>query len=171
MRAFEKLYDLYKIQVFNFCYSILKSKSDTQEVLQDTFLKIWQAREQFDEIISFNGFLYRIAKNLTLNKIRKRVGEPEYFEELREDFEILNQTENEILFHEMEEMLETAIEALPPKRQEIFKLSREQGLSNSEIANKLDISINTVKSQIRKALAFLKSYLELIPICVVFINT
>ena len=164
LQAFEQLYNLYKVQVFNFCFSILKSNADAQEVVQDIFLKVWQFRNQYNEITSFNGFLYRIAKNLTLNKIRKKAGQPEKFDSLQDDFSIINQTENEVLFEETKEILDTAIEALPPKRQEIFRLSREEGLSNEEIAKKLDISINTVKGQMRKALAFLKSYLEWISV-------
>ncbi len=164
IKAFEQLYDLYKVQVFNFCYTILKSKADAQEVVQDTFLKVWHSRDQFQQIISFNGFLYRIAKNNTLNKIRLKVGQPQKYDELREDFSTLNQTENEVLFHEMKEILDTAIEALPPKRQEIFRLSREEGLSHEEISQRLNISVNTVKGQMRKALAFIKSYKEWISI-------
>lgn len=170
LKAFEQLYDLYKVQVFNFCYSIVKHDPEAQEVVQDTFLKIWQSRDQFDEIISFNGFLYRIAKNLTLNKIRRKAGQPIHFDDLKDDLSILNQTENEVLFQDMKEMLNTAIEALPRKRQEIFRLSREEGLSNEEIAVRMDISVNTVKGQMRKALAFLKSYLEWISIYLVLVS-
>lgn len=164
MGAFERLYDLYKVQIFNFCYSIIKSQAEAEEVVQDTFLQIWRSKDQFHEIISFNGFIYRIAKNKTLNKIRKRVGEPKAFVSMQDDFSVLNQTENEILYREMQELLDVAVEALPRKRQEIFRLSREEGLSNEEIAVRMGISVNTVKSQMTKALSFLKSYLEWISI-------
>ena len=70
----------------------------------------------------------------------------------------------------MKEILDSAIEALPRGRQEIFRLSREEGLSNEEIAQRLNISINTVKGQMRKALAFLKSYLEWISVYLVLIS-
>ena len=170
LKAFEQLYDLYKFQVFNFCYSILKSNADSQEVVQDTFLKIWQSRGQFEEVVSFNGFLYRIAKNLTLNKIRRKSGQPIYFDDLKDDLSVLNQTEDEVLYQDMKEILDSAIEALPKGRQEIFRLSREEGLSNEEIAQRLNISINTVKGQMRKALSFLKSYLEWISVYLVLIS-
>lgn len=169
MKAFEQLYNSYKVQVFNFCYSILKSGPETQEVVQDTFLKIWESRSQFDEIISFNGFLYRIAKNTTLNKIRKKTGQPKQFEDLQDHVSSIDQTESEVLFHEMREILDAAIEALPPKRQEIFRLSREEGLSYEEIAERLDISVNTVKTQMRKALSYLKSYLEWISLYLLYL--
>lgn len=164
LSAFERLYDLYKVQIFNFCFSIIKSKDDAEEIVQDAFMQIWKTRNELDEIISFNGFLYRIAKNKTLNKIRKRVGEPKAFDSMQDNFSVLNQTENEILYKEMREMLDVAIEALPRKRQEIFRLSREEGLTNDEIAERMGISVNTVKSQMTKALAFLKSYMEWISV-------
>lgn len=167
INAFEELYDLYKVQLFNFCCSIIKSRAEVEEVIQDTFLEIWRARDQFHEIISFNGYIYRIAKNKSLNKIRKRSGEPRDFEEVQDNYSIFNHTENEILYQEMQEMLDVAIEALPRKRQEIFRLSREEGLSNEEIAARMGISVNTVKSQMTKALAFLKSYLEWVTMLVV----
>ena len=65
----------------------------------------------------------------------------------------------------MREILDTAIEGLPPKRQEIFRLSREEGLSNKEIAERLDISINTVEGQMRKAIKYLRSYVEWATLC------
>ncbi len=164
LNAFEELYNLYKIQIFNFCYSILKSKTDCQEILQDTFLKLWQSRKKFDEVQTVNGLIYRIAKNLTLNKIRRKSGQPKYFEIIQEDDLTLNQTENDVLFHEMREILDTAIEALPPMRQKIFRLSREHGLTNEEIGDQLNISVNTVKTQLRKALSFLRNYMEWISV-------
>ncbi|MFY0626727.1 MAG: RNA polymerase sigma-70 factor [Reichenbachiella sp.] len=158
--AFERLYNLYKIQVYNFCFSMVKSKDDSEEVVQDTFLQIWRSRDQLSEIKSFNGFIYRIAKNKTLNKIRKKVGEPSTYENIEDSLISLNQTENEVLYKEMHEILDAAIEALPTRRQEIFRMSRDEGLSNNEIAMQLNISIHTVKSQMTKALSYLKSYID-----------
>ena len=158
--AFERLYNLYSVKVFNFSRKYLKSDEDAQEIVQDVFMKIWDSRHQIDLEQYFNGFIFRISKNAALNKIRKRVGEPDSFWPVKEDFSAINLTEQEILFAEMKDLLEKAVEGLPPKRQEIFKLSRFHGLSNKEIAARLDISINTVEGQIRKAIKYLRSYME-----------
>ena len=147
----------------------LNSREEAEEVVQDVFCKIWQNRHKLDEKYSLNGYIFRITKNLVLNKLRKRVNEPASYVSISKCNIYQNKTENDILLHEMERLLEEAIEALPPKRQLIFKLSRQKGLSNQEIADHLDISINTVEGQMRKAIKYLRSYIEIINLSLIFV--
>ncbi len=147
----------------------LNSREEAEEVVQDVFCKIWQNRHKLDERYSLNGYIFRITKNQVLNKLRKRVHEPSSFVSINKCNIHQNKTENDILLHEMEQLLEEAIEALPPKRQLIFKLSRQKGLSNQEIADHLDISVNTVEGQMRKAIKYLRSYIEIINLSLIFV--
>lgn len=158
--AFRILYDTYYTKILNFSQTYTGSIEDAEEVVQDTFLKLWKHREGLDEEMSVNGYIFRIAKNLTLNKIRKKVMEPRYFDEVEEESVFANQTEEDIMLDEMQQLLMKAIEALPPKRQQIFRLSRLSGLPNKEIARKLNISENTVEGQMRKSIKYLRSYIE-----------
>ena len=160
--AFNELYDLYSVKLLNFSLLYLNSKEEAEEVVQDVFCKIWQNRHKLDEKYSLNGYIFRVTKNLVLNKLRRRIDEPSSYVSIGNCSIYQNNTENDVLLHEMEQLLEEAIEALPPRRQLIFKLSRQKGLSNQEIADRLDISINTVEGQIRKAIKYLRSYVEII---------
>ncbi|MCG8320366.1 MAG: RNA polymerase sigma-70 factor [Cytophagales bacterium] len=167
--SFNELYDLYSIRLLNFALMYLDSKVEAEEVVQDVFCKIWQNRHKLDEKFSLNGYIFRVTKNLVLNKLRKRINEPSGYVPIGSCSIHHNKTENDILFYEMERLLEDAIEALPPRRQLIFKLSREKGLSNQEIADHLDISVNTVEGQIRKAIKYLRSYIKIVSLTVIFI--
>lgn len=170
MVCFDQIYNLYAIKVFNFAKRYLHSDQDAQEIVQDVFLKLWETRTKLDLNQSFNGYLFRITKNAALNKIRKRVGEPDTYLSVRDDISSLNLTEQDVLLDEMKDLLETAIDGLPPKRQEIFRLSRHECLSNKEIAERLDISINTVEGQMRKAIKYLRSYVEWVSMFITWIS-
>ena len=169
IESFNELYNLYSTRLLNFSLMYLNSKEEAEEVVQDAFFKIWQNRHKLDEKYSLNGYVFRITKNLVLNKLRKRIHEPSGYVSIGNCSIHHNKTENDIFFHEMEQLLEEAIEALPPRRQLIFKLSRQKGLSNQEIANHLDISVNTVEGQIRKAIKYLRSYIKFVSLTVVLI--
>ena len=160
LHSFKILYDAFHIKIFNFCSLYLKSREDAEEIVQDTFVKIWQHKHELDPELSLNGYIFRIAKNLSLNKLRKRVNKVENTLPLYDKARWWNQTEEEILFREMEGLLAEAMEGLPPKRQEIFKLSRINGLSHEQIATQLKISEQTVKGQIHKAIKYLRRYIE-----------
>lgn len=167
--SFNELYDLYSVKLLNFSLMYLSSKEEAEEVVQDAFCKIWQNRQNLDEKYSLNGYVFRVTKNLVLNKLRKRINEPSSYVSIGNCSIYNSKTENDILFHEMEQLLEDAIEALPPRRQLIFKLSRQKGLSNQEIADHLDISVNTVEGQIRKAIKYLRSYIKLVSLVMALI--
>lgn len=167
--SFNKLYDLYSVRLLNFSLLYLDSKEEAEEVVQDVFCKIWENRHKLDEKYSLNGYIFRITKNLVLNKLRKRINEPSGYVSIGSCGIHHNKTENDILFNEMEQLLEDAIEALPPRRQLIFKLSRQKGLSNQEIADYLNISVNTVEGQIRKAIKYLRTYIKIVSLVILFI--
>ncbi len=162
-KALEELVYIHIAKVFNFSFSILKSKEEAEEVSQDVFIKLWNSREKLDTALPVDRLLFRIAKNLTLNKIRDNQ-KHKHGVEVSENLLIGNSTMEDILFKEMETTLLKAIETLPPRRKIIFELSRLQGLSNKEISEKLDISVNTVEGQIRKAIKTIHSYTDSISV-------
>lgn len=166
--ALEALFESYHVKVFNFCYGYLGSKEETEELVQDVFVKLWTFRDQIKSELSINGLIFKIAKNLTLNKIRDTA-------KLRNETSIdhldtgTNYTEEIILFNELEQELMKVIETLPPKRKEVFMLSRFQGLSNKEISEQMNISINTVEGQMRKAIKYLHENLDCAVLLFLFI--
>jgi RNA polymerase sigma-70 factor (family 1) len=160
--AFEQLFKKYNQKLFNFCYRMLRSKQEAEEVVQNTFLKIWENRNSLDESYSFSSFLFKITQNKVFNEFRSKLNQRYYREYIAEYAEILeNDTEKSINFAELEKTIKNLLEMVPERRRQIFLLSREDGLTYKEIARKLDISENTVDTQIRKTLDFFRQNLRM----------
>jgi len=159
--AFEDIFTRYHKRLYFFCYSFLKNKEDAENITQDVFVKIWINKSQIDEERSFSGLLFIMAKNLIINHIRKSVNRQKFIDYIINHQQgKANQTESDVSYHEINEILKDLIRRLPPKRREIFILSRQKGLSHIEIATKLGISIHTVESQLTKALKFIRKGLN-----------
>lgn len=156
--ALQKLYDQYAQMVYQFAFQILKDEDHATEILQDTFLQLWQSRATLDHHSNIKTFIYVICRNKCFNRLKEikrhlRLFEPLSPHSLYEDFihdDPLSETE-------VNEILEVIICKLPPRQQQIFRLSRFEGLSHNEIAQQLAISSNTVKNHLVAALKFVKS--------------
>lgn len=160
-RAFKSLFDRYHKRLYSFLFGLLKSKEDTEEIVQETFLKIWESREQFWEDYPFESLLFRIAKNTSLNYNRKKVNRAVFqkhfgfFTDLSE-----GPADQYILFQETQQIIETILNGLPPKRKEIFLLQKVEGLSIQEIAAKLGISVITVDHQLLLANKYVRGEIK-----------
>jgi RNA polymerase sigma-70 factor (ECF subfamily) len=129
--------------------------------VQEVFLRIWEKRENIDESQSFSSYVIQAAKHRIFNGFRKKVNEQAYIDFLAfGDNTQANFTEHQVDYMEVKQKAEEAINALPEKRREIFRLSREEGLKNKEIAEKLRISIKTVENQMGEALKSLREALS-----------
>lgn len=154
--AFTTLYKMYWAKVHNFSRLYLTSPIEVEEVIQEVFVKLWEARIFIKEDESFKGFLFIITRNIIFNQFRKSFNENAY------KMTVLNSVDES---YDIEEEMDTAdlrvyinklIEELPPRQQEVFRLSREQHLSYKEIALQLDITEKTVERHINEALKFLR---------------
>lgn len=160
-KAFEGLFQKYHKKLYAFLLHLLHSKEDAEEIVQETFIKIWEKREDFIEGYSFDSFLFTVAKNAFLNQNRKKVnrrvfeGHLDFLEKVSPE-----NTDDYVIFQETREIINSIINELPPKRKEIFFLRRIEGLSRKEIAEKMGISVITVDSQLTKANYFLKEQLK-----------
>lgn len=156
---FDKLYAIYADLLYGFVLNLTKSPSEAKDILQETFLRVWQTREQLSTNMSFKSYLYTIARNLIIDSFRKQV-QSVAFEEYICSEAYQNYTENtidkEINFDEFLKKLEQAKEKLTDKQRQIFELSREHGLSITDIANRLQLSEKTVKNQLSLALKVLR---------------
>jgi RNA polymerase sigma-70 factor (family 1) len=160
--AFEELFERYCPRIYQFSYSYLKNREDAEELVQDVFLKIWEKREMLDTSKNIKSFIFKIAVNSIYDFIRHRNIETAYKEFAAANFEqSTDNTWHQVIFDEMFENLDRLVKQMPPERQKIFKLSREEGLSSEEIARKLDLSKRTVENQLYRAIAFLKAHYSL----------
>lgn len=136
-----------------------KVSAVADELLQDIFLKVWENREQINEDLSFQAWLYRIAENSVYDYYRRLARDVKMREHtLRTFAQLYNHTEDYILNKERSQLLEKALSRLPPQRQLIFKLCRLEGKSYEEAATLLNISTSTVSNQLVKATKNIKDY-------------
>lgn len=154
--AFTVLYKRYWGQVYHFSRLYLTNFTDAEDVVQDVFVKVWENREWIQEDKRFEGLLFIITRNLIFNQYRKKVNEEFYKVTVLEALEKPEYIEEKIDAHNLQEYIERLIDELPPRRREIFNLSRKEQKSYREIADLLQISEKTVENQIREALKYLK---------------
>lgn len=160
---FNKLYDLYADRLYGFAYNLTHSSEMAEEIVQEVFLKIWQMREHLSPEYSFRSFLFTIAKNKFLNDLRNRLtllSYDEYITQLDDETERgENSTESEFNFNELNEQVLQSKDKLSKRQKMIFEMSKEEGLSNQEIALKLGISEQSVRNQLSSALKVLREEL------------
>jgi len=162
MQTFESLYHRYSGKLYNFIMRVSKGNAYiSEELVQRTFIKVWETRESVDPEKSFISYLCTIAKNMLLNEYEHQTIQFIYEEYIKvKTTDQDNNTEKEVDKNLLEEYIEHLTYQLPPKRREIFILSRKEGLSNKVIANRLNITESTIETQLSKALAFMKSQLN-----------
>lgn len=160
--AFYHLYERYSRRLYAFVLRYIKQGADAEEIVQEVFIKIWDARSNIDVYSSFESFLFTIAYNATISLLRKRLNEKKYLEHLKllQQFDNVPDLNDEIHFNELNRKVQILLNELTPRQKEIFQLSRERGLTHEEIANKLNISVNTVKKHMVNTLAYLKSNID-----------
>lgn len=161
-QSFEVLYHRYSGKLYNFMMKVSKGDSYTaEELVQQTFIRVWENRENVNPEKSFISYLCTIAKNMLLNRYEHQTIQFIYEEYIKaKQIDSKNTTEEEVDRKLLEEYIAKLTDELPPKRKEIFVLSRKEGLSNKQIAHKLNISESTIETQLSKALSFMKGQLK-----------
>lgn len=159
--AFCELYATYKNRLIYFAMRFLKSREYAEDVFQDAFTLIWQGRRFINPDASFSSYLYTIVHNRILNQLRDLANQEKMKEQiLVQAVDYSNNTKEEILFNDLRQMIQQAMQRLTPRQREIFEMSRERQMSHKEIAEALGISVNTVQESISISLRTLRSYLE-----------
>lgn len=160
-KAFRKLFNAYRNDVYAYSISIIKTKTLAEEIVQDVFLKIWQHRDRLNPDLSFKSYIFTITRNLTFNLITKVANNRKMKEEVfYKSQKSYTPVEDRIAEIDYELIKNEAIELLPARRKIIFKMSREEGKSYEEISKELNISVSTVKGQMSKALATIRDFLN-----------
>lgn len=156
-KAFDLLFRKYTERIYAFTLGITRQRFAAEEITQIVFLKVWENRYRIDEHFSFKSFLFSVAYREIISWLRKEKSEKRKIEGFTSSFnDISEDTEVRIEFRNLETITGTIIDSFPPKRKEIFRLSRENGLTNKEIAQELDISVKTVEGHMTAALKILR---------------
>ncbi|MEP3837717.1 MAG: RNA polymerase sigma-70 factor [Algibacter sp.] len=158
--AFKQIFDHYRPGIYSLALKLLKSSVLAEDVVQDVFIKIWNKRVQFPQVINFRAYLYKTAKNQVFDEFKKIAKASINEEEPNKTLNALNDTDYGIRKEQLETLLEEALNKLPPQQKNIYQLSRNQGLTYPEIAIQLNLSPLTVKTHMKHILAFLRNHLS-----------
>jgi len=160
--AFRVLFEKHRDKLYNYLCTVVKSKEIAEEIVIDVFLKIWTGRELITEIRNMDAFLHKVAYNKALDFFRIASRNAALQKLIRREMEEARekQADHRLQEWECKEIINRALERLSPQRRVIFSLSRMEGLSYDEIAEKLHLSRNTVRNTIAETLRSLRSYLK-----------
>lgn len=175
-RAFRQLFDLFSDKLFHFAFAIIKAKDGATEVVDEVFVKIWKQRANITQIEYLKTYLYTSVKNASLNYLSRKANEQitEPF-----DFITIELKEEQCPYQQMItadalKKIQEAVNELPPRCKIIFKLVREDGLKYKEVADILNISVNTVDAQmviaVKKISEKVRGHFEAFPLSAKKIN-
>jgi RNA polymerase sigma-70 factor (ECF subfamily) len=162
--AFEQLLDRYEDKIFRLAYRFVRNETEAKEILQDTFLSIWRKLDTFKGDAQFSSWLYRVAANAALMRLRAQKRHPEVStEELPIDFldnyghlpaggeNWAKRPDEELQSEELRRHIQAAVDELPEIYRTVFLIRDVEGLSTEETAEVLQISIPTVKTRLHRA--------------------
>ncbi len=160
-QVFNQLFNFYSQKLFYFAKGYLKSEKEAEEIVQETFLKIWERRHHLDPELSINAYLFKIAFNFIQKHLIKNVKEQEFKHDLANDLVSFdNHSSNLLNYNSLLEHINHLIEELPPRQREIIILRKLENYSLHEISEQLSLSIKTVEAHLTAALKFLKERLK-----------
>lgn len=158
-KALALLYNNYWKPLFASSFSLLKDRELCEEIIQDVFIEFWNKRQELEIQISVRSYLYACVRYKVFAEFRKnKVSHIELYDDIDARFQYTS-PETVMIHEELEEFVKLAIKSLPEKCRIVFTLSRDEKLSNKEIAEKLNISVKTVESHITNAIKIIRDSL------------
>lgn len=159
--AFETFFRLTYSRLCSYAFGIIHNRDEAEDIVQSTFLKVWEQKDFWDDFESAKAYMYRSVRNRALNhKKHEKVKRASRSEIRSRMAEWKTPLDCESARKRKMEIIQKGIRKLPTRRREIFKMSRESGLTYREIADTLGISIKTVETQIGRSLKYLRAYVD-----------
>jgi len=155
-KAFDELYYRYVPQLLRFARIYILDNIESEEAVQEVFIKIWECRMTLDGDRNFKSYLFQAVKNYLFNRIRDKK-EVYYLDGTKEFEQQESHALDTLCYHELEKEAFGLIDNLPEVQKKVFTLSRLDGLSHKEISEKLNVSIRTVEHHVYLATKSLKT--------------
>ncbi|RAJ37036.1 RNA polymerase sigma factor [Pedobacter cryoconitis] len=159
--AFTEIYNRYWSVLYAQVYKMLRDQDDAKDVIQEIFSKLWINAAAIKSNHNLGGLLYTAARNKVLNSIEKSKVRHDYAKSIAA---FVSETDPDTIDKldekRLSKIIEHEIQSLPPKMREIFEMSRKENLSHKEIAEKLNLSDQTVKKQVQNALKIIRPRIE-----------
>lgn len=162
-KAFTEIFERYHSLLYIYAHKKLNNKQEAQDIIQEVLTTLWTRRSDFFMQTSLSSYLFTAVRNKALDLFSHKKVEAKYLTSLQNFIDDAGiQTDFLIRENDLKNLIEKEIQSLPPRMKEVFQLSRKGRLTHKEIANLLDISEQTVSTQIKKALRILRVRLGLI---------
>ncbi len=159
--AFREIFDLYKKRLFAIAIKLSKSQLVSEEITQEVFISLWVSRALLTKIDDPGAYIFRILYNKLNSYLRKESNQSRLIKDAAQFKNFYNNsTEEAVDVNETMRRINEVVEKLPPQQKAVYRLSRQKGMKNEEIAAELKISPNTVKSHLSKALEAIRTHLN-----------
>ncbi|RBL88506.1 RNA polymerase sigma-70 factor [Chitinophaga flava] len=157
--AFARLFHAYHQRLGAFVFQLTGSITMAEEIVQEVFIRIWEKKEKLSQVHHFHPYLYMVAKNYTFSFLKKLGRELEH----KQQWELTLSASTDNPYEESTDacfrrIIDQAVAELPAQRQKVYLLSRDEGLRQAEIAERMAISRETVKKHMVLALRAIRSY-------------
>jgi RNA polymerase sigma-70 factor (ECF subfamily) len=168
-RAFAELVELYKDKIFHLGYRMLNQKQEAEDVVQETFLRVYTNLDRYDENQKFSTWIYRIATNLCIDRLRKRKPSYSIDAEMTDgegtDWHAMLASsdagpDEELILSETQQNIREAIQSLPDKYKSVVILRYLHDMSLQEIGDVLEMPVTTVKTRVHRGREFLRKKLD-----------
>ena len=158
-QEFFKIYHFWYMKLYSFVYLKTKSPEMAEDVVQQTFLKVWERRNLFNEDIKFSSQLFQIARTTLIDELRK-LAQSRKYQEHEKPFLATQyiDLERQLIFKDQLAYVKKIIKEMPLMRQKVFFMHKIEQLTHKEIAQELSISIKTVENHITLAFKYLKKF-------------
>lgn len=159
--AFEELFHLHYDAMYSTAFNYCKVRELAEDITQQVFLKVWERREHLRDVENPLAWLHTAARYQVLNALDREILKDRYLREIREHFKSGSESPDDIIIkHQQNELYLTALGSLSPRQLQVYKLSREQGMTYEKIGEHLGIGRETVKDYMATALRALRSFLR-----------
>lgn len=158
-RSFKFLYEQYVGVLYSFVIQLTDDRSIVQDIVQETFIRIWLNREKIDESQSFKNYIFTIARNSLLNELRRKVNQTLSLDSIIETDLQINQSVEQSEYNELLiEKIKDAKKKLTPRQLQLFEMSKEQGMTVEEISKLTNLSGQTIRNQVHLAIKAIREY-------------
>ncbi|PYF72998.1 RNA polymerase sigma-70 factor [Pedobacter nutrimenti] len=159
--AYEALFDRYTPRLYKFGLKYLHDSQTTEELVMDLMLWVWNKRHSIDLKTEFSAYIFRAMRNSVISHLRKKVLETTPIDLLLNELAFSGKpADQDLEYKETESLYLEKLALLSPQRQKVFRMSREENMSYREIAQSMNLSVNTVENYMAASLAFFRTNLK-----------
>lgn len=158
---FSEIFRQHEYRLYTLSFRLTKSDQSAKDIVQEVFLKLWEQRNRIHSIHNMEAWLYRLTENKIIDFLRKTSADDRLKRKIWDQLqEIVNESEQYVLAKEYNQIIQKAIDQLPPQRRLIYQMNKDGGMNYQQIANELKVSKHTIKNQLSSAVRSVRDFLS-----------